>query len=137
MKTRVPGQEGAKGNAAERYRGDSNMVALGVAAVIEEYAHESLNFNDTVACEEISKWKAGLKEDMDVRSDVLKANLQHKEALSTTEAGYTMNDIWLKGLLTESVYELRLVACIATGALVKGGSRFKVPAQVKVAAYQY
>nr|GEW61317.1 hypothetical protein [Tanacetum cinerariifolium] len=149
MKTRVPGQEGAKGNAAERYR---------------------------VACEEISKWKAGLKEDMDVRSDVCKAKIWvtkgllikekgnvlglviirdqseghfilslkdsrsgdcdvEKNALSTTEAGYTTNDIWLKGFLTESVYELRLVACIATGALVKGGSRFKVRAQVKVAAY--
>ncbi|GJX93119.1 hypothetical protein Tco_0347705 [Tanacetum coccineum] len=45
--------------------------------------------------------------------------------------------IWLKGLLTESGYELRLVAGIATGALVKGGSRFEVPAQVKVAAYRY
>nr|GEW61552.1 hypothetical protein [Tanacetum cinerariifolium] len=37
----------------------------------------------------------------------------------------------------ESRYELRLVACIATGALVKGGSRSEVPAQVKVAAYRY
>ncbi|GKE15363.1 hypothetical protein Tco_1422940, partial [Tanacetum coccineum] len=41
MKNGVPGQDGAKGNAAERYREDSD-----------------------------SKWKAGLKEDMDVRSDV-------------------------------------------------------------------
>nr|GEU88667.1 zinc finger, CCHC-type [Tanacetum cinerariifolium] len=32
----------------------------------------------------------------------------------------------------ESRYELRLVAGIATGALVKGGSRSKVPAQVEV-----
>ncbi|GJX46608.1 hypothetical protein Tco_0271798 [Tanacetum coccineum] len=34
------------------------------------YAHESLTFNYTVACEVISKWKAGLKDDMDARSDV-------------------------------------------------------------------
>nr|GFB78090.1 zinc finger, CCHC-type [Tanacetum cinerariifolium] len=34
------------------------------------YAHESLIFNNTVACEIISKWKAGLKDDMDARSDV-------------------------------------------------------------------
>ncbi|GJY90540.1 hypothetical protein Tco_0505736 [Tanacetum coccineum] len=40
--------------------------------------------------------------------------------------------IWLKGLLKESGYELRLVAGIATGALVKGGSRLEVPAQVEV-----
>nr|GEW11426.1 zinc finger, CCHC-type [Tanacetum cinerariifolium] len=53
----------------------------------------------------------------------------HMEALSTTEAGYMTfteawkNEIWLNGLLTESRYELWLVASIATGVLVK------VPAQ--------
>nr|GEW56744.1 zinc finger, CCHC-type [Tanacetum cinerariifolium] len=73
----------------------------------------------------------------------LKANLQHVEALLTSEAGYMAfteawkKEIWLKGLLTESRYELRLVAGIATGALVKGCSRFEVPAQVKVNAFQY
>nr|GEY17336.1 reverse transcriptase domain-containing protein [Tanacetum cinerariifolium] len=46
-------------------------------------------------------------------SESLKANLQHMEALSTTEARYMMfteawkKEIWLKGLLTESRYELR------------------------------
>nr|GEU44353.1 hypothetical protein [Tanacetum cinerariifolium] len=60
----------------------------------------------------------------------------HMEALSTTKAGYMTfteawkKEIWLKGLLTESGYELRLVAGIATGALVKGCSRSEVPAQV-------
>ncbi|GJR46298.1 hypothetical protein Tco_1314401 [Tanacetum coccineum] len=34
------------------------------------YAHESLTFNNIVACEVISKWKAGLKDEMDARSDV-------------------------------------------------------------------
>nr|GEV75133.1 hypothetical protein [Tanacetum cinerariifolium] len=58
----------------------------------------------------------------------LKANLQHMEALSTTEARYMTftearkKEIWLKELSTESRYELRLVKGIATGALVKGGS---------------
>nr|GEX31761.1 putative reverse transcriptase domain-containing protein [Tanacetum cinerariifolium]GEX98803.1 putative reverse transcriptase domain-containing protein [Tanacetum cinerariifolium] len=58
----------------------------------------------------------------------LKANLQHMEALSTTKAGYMTftqawkKKIWLKGLLTESRYELRLVAGIAIDALVKGYS---------------
>ncbi|GJZ74049.1 hypothetical protein Tco_0638195, partial [Tanacetum coccineum] len=72
----------------------------------------------------------------------LKANMQHIEALSTTEAGYMTfteawkKEIWLKGLLTESRYELRLVAGIATSALVKGGSRSEVSAQVKVATYR-
>ncbi|GKC02214.1 leucine-rich repeat-containing protein, partial [Tanacetum coccineum] len=41
-------------------------------------------------------------------------------------------EIWLKGLLTKSRYELRLVAGIATCALVKGGSGSEVPAQVEV-----
>ncbi|GJR65626.1 hypothetical protein Tco_0011691 [Tanacetum coccineum] len=45
----------------------------------------------------------------------LKANLQHMEALSTTEAGYMTfteawkKEIWLKGLLVESGYELSLL----------------------------
>nr|GEW51077.1 reverse transcriptase [Tanacetum cinerariifolium] len=70
-------------------------------------------------------------------AESLKANLQHMEALSTTEAGYMTfteawkKKMWLKGLLTESIYELRLVAGIATGALVKGGSRSEVPTQVE------
>nr|GEU38955.1 retrovirus-related Pol polyprotein from transposon TNT 1-94 [Tanacetum cinerariifolium] len=56
------------------------------------------------------------------------------DALLTTEAGYMTSTkawkkkMWLKGLLTESRYELRLVAGIATGVLVKGGSRSEVPA---------
>ncbi|GKA18653.1 hypothetical protein Tco_0698568 [Tanacetum coccineum] len=198
-----------------RYREDNNEVAFAVAAVEKIYAHESLTFNNTIACEVIFEWKAILEDDMDARSDVLrsrlpsvcwrkqkemyltlveghfipslkgslsgdcdmekngkwsciyavgsreyqtvctrldiasadvgslKANLQHMEAFSTTEAGYMMfteawkKKIWLKGLLTESRYELRLVAGIATGALVKGGSRSKVSAQVEVAAYRY
>nr|GEZ84057.1 zinc finger, CCHC-type [Tanacetum cinerariifolium] len=55
----------------------------------------------------------------------LKANLQHIKARSTTKATYmTFTDawkkeIWLKGLLTESRYELRLVAGILLDALIK------------------
>ncbi|GJW99411.1 hypothetical protein Tco_0183325 [Tanacetum coccineum] len=52
------------------YRKDSNEAAFAVAAMEKIYAHESLTFNNTVACEVISKWKAGLKDDMDARSDV-------------------------------------------------------------------
>ncbi|GKB47210.1 hypothetical protein Tco_0897963, partial [Tanacetum coccineum] len=73
----------------------------------------------------------------------LKDNLQHMMALSTTEAEHMTftkawkKEIWLKGLLTESGYELSLVAGIATGALVKGSSRSEVLAQVKVVTYRY
>ncbi|GKA61088.1 hypothetical protein Tco_0760495 [Tanacetum coccineum] len=53
-----------------KYREDSNEAAFAVAEAEKIYAHESLTFNNTVACEVISKWKAGLKDDMDARSDV-------------------------------------------------------------------
>nr|GEV18281.1 pyruvate kinase [Tanacetum cinerariifolium] len=147
----------------------------------QHLACKLFGYKEDIACEVISKWKAGLKDDMDARSDVcvcsttiagnavtttmaitglypsheyqmvctildiasadvgsLKANLQHMKALSTTEARYMTfteawkKKIWLKGLLTESRYELRLVAGIATGALVKGCFRSEVSAQVKV-----
>nr|GEY67149.1 hypothetical protein [Tanacetum cinerariifolium] len=49
------------------YREDSNEAAFTVDKI---YAHELLTFNDTVACEVISKWKTALKEDMDARSYV-------------------------------------------------------------------
>ncbi|GJW64703.1 hypothetical protein Tco_0116587 [Tanacetum coccineum] len=52
------------------YKEDSNKAAIAVAVVDKIYAHESLTFNNTVAYEVISKWKAGLKDDMDARSDV-------------------------------------------------------------------
>ncbi|GJT49393.1 hypothetical protein Tco_0975550 [Tanacetum coccineum] len=57
-----------------QYREDSNEAAFAVAAVEKIYAHESLNFNNTVACEVISKWKAGLKDDMDARSVTVARN---------------------------------------------------------------
>ncbi|PWA87821.1 WRKY7 [Artemisia annua] len=53
-----------------RHRENSNEAAFAVAAVEKINKDESLTFNDTVACEVISKWKSGLKEDMDIRSDV-------------------------------------------------------------------
>nr|GEY90017.1 hypothetical protein [Tanacetum cinerariifolium] len=192
---------------------------LAPAAMEKIYAHESLTFNNTVACEVISKWNAGLKDNMDARwygffcgckAEIwvtkgllvkAKGNILGLEIIKdqsvesqeyqavctrlyvtsvgvdmldgfdrglqtnvqvfvdfdyamgrsitvmsrsiTSEAGYMTftkawkKKIWLKGLLTESRYELRLVAGIATGALVKGGSRPEVLAQVEVAAYRY
>ncbi|GJU16467.1 hypothetical protein Tco_1144433 [Tanacetum coccineum] len=52
------------------YREDSNKAAFGVAAVDKIYAHESLTFNNIVACEVISMWGARLKDDINARSDV-------------------------------------------------------------------
>nr|GEX28851.1 zinc finger, CCHC-type [Tanacetum cinerariifolium] len=53
-----------------RYREDTNEAAFAVAVAKKIYAHKSLNFNDTVVCEVIFKWKTGLKEEIDARSDV-------------------------------------------------------------------
>ncbi|GJW53133.1 hypothetical protein Tco_0097218 [Tanacetum coccineum] len=146
------------------YREDSNEAAFAVAAVEKIYAHESLTFNDTVACEVISKWKAGLKDYMDARSDVYVLSNGCKKCSDDNDGYYwestpgvcdvKKNDvgmldkfdrglqtdvqkkIWLKGLMTESGYELSLVVGITTGALVKGGFRFEVPAHVEGAAYR-
>ncbi|GKB73526.1 hypothetical protein Tco_0934938 [Tanacetum coccineum] len=68
-----------------RYREDSNDAAFVVAATEKTYAHELLTFNDTIACEVISKWKVGLKEEMDAdaRSGRLKKKRKrskHKDA---------------------------------------------------------
>ncbi|GJY26469.1 hypothetical protein Tco_0401195 [Tanacetum coccineum] len=53
---------------------DINEAASKVAEAKKIYAHESLTFNNTVAYEVISKWKAGLKDDIDARSDVYVLN---------------------------------------------------------------
>ncbi|GJU51489.1 hypothetical protein Tco_1221044 [Tanacetum coccineum] len=53
-----------------RYREDNNEAAFAMTATEKIYAHESLTFNDTVACGMISKCNVGLKEDMDARSVV-------------------------------------------------------------------
>nr|GEX00798.1 zinc finger, CCHC-type [Tanacetum cinerariifolium] len=189
IKTRVPGQEGAKGNVAERYKEYSNDAAFAVAVVEKIYAYESLTFNDTVASTvaekavttattitgsmhqgllvkakgnilglEIIRDKSGntlrvsqsrihnkklvqtllkghftlsledsLSWDYNVeKNGSLKANLQHMETLSITEARYMTftkarkTEIWLKGLLTKSGYEL-------SGEVVVGGKRQKLP----------
>ncbi|GKF53378.1 hypothetical protein Tco_0160288, partial [Tanacetum coccineum] len=52
------------------YREDSNETAFVVATVDMIYAHELLTFNNKVACEVVFKWEAGLKDDMEARSDV-------------------------------------------------------------------
>ncbi|GJY08420.1 hypothetical protein Tco_0375474 [Tanacetum coccineum] len=141
MKTRVPGQDGAEGNAAERYRGDNNMAALGVATLIEEYAHELLTFRDAVACEVISKWISVMKEDMDTRSSMCMLSNSFRRSsddsnIYSWKFSYGMSvQILLGGQSTLSLegglswncdeekkklgFELRLVASIAICALTK------------------
>nr|GEZ00230.1 zinc finger, CCHC-type [Tanacetum cinerariifolium] len=66
------------------------------------------------------------------RHDIASTNVEY---MTFTEAW--KKEIWLKGLLIESRYELRLVVGIATCALVKGGSQYVVSAQVEVTTYRY
>nr|GEX85650.1 zinc finger, CCHC-type [Tanacetum cinerariifolium] len=128
-----------------------NMVAI----VAKIYAHESLTFNDMVSCEVISKWKTGLIEEMDARSDVYVLNNGCKKSSDDKNDYYwEMHQMdvhgfmnfdyamgrsitryrdgkeatWLKGLLTESETELKLVAVVATGAFIKAGPWFEIPA---------
>ncbi|GKE90312.1 hypothetical protein Tco_1567787 [Tanacetum coccineum] len=78
----------------------------------------------------LEKFDRGLQTDVQVFVD-----FDYAMGRSITRAW--KKEIWLKGLLAESGYELSLVAGIAIGALVKGGSRSEVPAQVEGAAYRY
>ncbi|GJW04848.1 hypothetical protein Tco_1563704 [Tanacetum coccineum] len=96
------------GNVNHVYREDSNEAAFVVVAVEKIYAHESLTFNNIVACEVISKWKTGLKDDMDARSDVYVLSNGCKKCSNDSDGYYWestpdvgMLDKFDRGLLTE------------------------------------
>ncbi|GJW00834.1 retrotransposon protein, putative, ty1-copia subclass [Tanacetum coccineum] len=48
-----------------RFRDESNMAAYAFVAAEEEDTHEPLTYQEAVACEDSSKWKAAMKEEMD------------------------------------------------------------------------
>ncbi|GKB98291.1 retrotransposon protein, putative, ty1-copia subclass [Tanacetum coccineum] len=48
-----------------RFQDESNMAAYAFVAAEEEDTHESLTYQEAVACEDSSKWKAAMKEEMD------------------------------------------------------------------------
>ncbi|GKE71185.1 retrovirus-related pol polyprotein from transposon TNT 1-94 [Tanacetum coccineum] len=48
-----------------RFRDESNMAAYAFVAVEEEDTHEPLTYQEVVACEDSSKWKDAMKEEMD------------------------------------------------------------------------
>nr|GFA12341.1 zinc finger, CCHC-type [Tanacetum cinerariifolium] len=70
------------------YREDSNEAAFAVAVVEKIYAHESLTFNNIVSYEVISKWKAGLKDDMDARSDVYVLSNSYRKCIDDSDGYY-------------------------------------------------
>nr|GEX83053.1 hypothetical protein [Tanacetum cinerariifolium] len=85
----------------------------------------------------LDKFDRGLQTDVQVFMDFDYAIVKSitSGVHDTTEA--TKKKIWPNGLLAELKYELRLVAGISAGALVKGGSWSKVPTQVEFVAYRY
>nr|GEV11343.1 zinc finger, CCHC-type [Tanacetum cinerariifolium] len=48
-----------------RFRDESNMAAYAFVAAEEEDIHEPLTYQEAVACEDSSKWKVAMKEEMD------------------------------------------------------------------------
>ncbi|GKF85473.1 hypothetical protein Tco_0253300 [Tanacetum coccineum] len=48
-----------------RFRDESNMAAYAFAAAEEEDTHEPLTYQEAVAFEDSSKWKAAMEEEMD------------------------------------------------------------------------
>nr|GEY43370.1 retrovirus-related Pol polyprotein from transposon TNT 1-94 [Tanacetum cinerariifolium] len=48
-----------------RFRDKSNMAAYAFVAAEKENTHEPLTYQEAVACEDSSKWKAAMKEEMD------------------------------------------------------------------------
>ncbi|GKA12355.1 retrotransposon protein, putative, ty1-copia subclass [Tanacetum coccineum] len=48
-----------------RFRDESNMAAYAFVAAEEEDTHEPLTYQEADACEDSSKWKADMKEEMD------------------------------------------------------------------------
>ncbi|GKC60123.1 retrotransposon protein, putative, ty1-copia subclass [Tanacetum coccineum] len=48
-----------------RFQDESNMAAYAFVAAEEEDTHEPLTYQEAVACEDSSKWKSAMKEEMD------------------------------------------------------------------------
>ncbi|GJU93168.1 retrotransposon protein, putative, ty1-copia subclass [Tanacetum coccineum] len=48
-----------------RFQDESNMAAYAFVAAKEEDTHEPLTYQEAVACEDSSKWKAAMEEEMD------------------------------------------------------------------------
>nr|GEZ31631.1 zinc finger, CCHC-type [Tanacetum cinerariifolium] len=70
------------------YREDSNKATFAVAAVDTIYAHESLTFNNTIACEVIFKWKARLKDDTNAQPYVYVLNNGFKNCSNNSDGYY-------------------------------------------------
>nr|GEY63316.1 zinc finger, CCHC-type [Tanacetum cinerariifolium] len=72
----------------KKYREENNEDTFAVAVVDNIYSHESLTFNNTVACDVISKWKVGLKDNIDAHLDVYVLNNGCKKCCEDSDGYY-------------------------------------------------
>ncbi|GJX03562.1 hypothetical protein Tco_0189478 [Tanacetum coccineum] len=94
--------QGVEFEVKPHYREDNNEAAFTVAEAEKIYAHESLTFNNTVACEVISKWKARLKDDMDAHSDVYVVSNGCRKCSGDSDGYYWEYTPATKGLLDKA-----------------------------------
>ncbi|GKB14200.1 hypothetical protein Tco_0848123 [Tanacetum coccineum] len=99
------------------YREDSDKATFAVAAV--DYAHESLTFNNTIACEMVSKWKAGLKNDMDAQSDMYVLSNGSKKCSNDSNGYY-----WEYTLAKGNVLGMQIIKDQSGNTLRVSQSRF-------------
>nr|GEY22694.1 zinc finger, CCHC-type [Tanacetum cinerariifolium] len=110
-----------------RYRKDSNEAAFADVATKKIYAHESLTFNDTVACEAISKWNARLNKDMDAYLDVYVLNNDSKKSSDDKNKYYWSMHQVTKGLLNEAkgnIIGIKIIRDLSGNTLRVSQSRF-------------
>nr|GEW56611.1 zinc finger, CCHC-type [Tanacetum cinerariifolium] len=101
-----------------------NVDQGAVAAVEKIYAHESLTFNNTVACGLISKWKVELKDDMDARSDVYVLSNGYRKCSDDNNGYYWEYTPGLLDKAKENVLGMEIVRDQSGNTLRVSQSRF-------------
>ncbi|GKC77542.1 retrotransposon protein, putative, ty1-copia subclass, partial [Tanacetum coccineum] len=75
-----------------RFQDESNMTAYAFAAVEEEDTNEPLTYQEAVACEDSSKWKAAMEEEMELGKSWYKARFMARGF--TQRAGIDYNEVF-------------------------------------------
>nr|GEX02178.1 hypothetical protein [Tanacetum cinerariifolium] len=95
-----------------RFQDESNMVAYAFAAAKEEDTHEPLTYQKAVACEDSSKWKAAMKEEMDSLRKNKTWELVDHQARQKLRAGIDYNEVFSPVVRHISIWViLALTAC--------------------------
>ncbi|GJW77490.1 retrotransposon protein, putative, ty1-copia subclass [Tanacetum coccineum] len=95
-----------------RFRDESNMAAYAFVAAEEEDTHEPLTYQEAVACEDSSKWKAAMKEKMDSLRKNKTWKLVDHPAGQKLRAGIDYNEVFSLVVRHTSIWViLALTAC--------------------------